>query len=84
MFTEVMKPVNNKSLIAFLFDQMNKLDENIIDVEKAKAQANLAKQVNNAMKYELDLAKVKMEISTFNNTSFTKVELRNVESKNFD
>ena len=79
-----MKPVNNKSLIAFLFDQMNKLDENIIDVEKAKAQANLAKQVNNAMKYELDLAKVKMEISTFNNTSFTKVELRNVESKNFD
>jgi hypothetical protein len=24
------------------------------------------------------------EISTFNNTSFTKVELRNVESKNFD
>jgi len=79
-----MTPVNNKSLIAFLFDQMNKLDENVIDVEQAKAQANLAKQVNNAMKYELDLVKVKMEISEFNKTSSDKVELRNVESKNFD
>jgi hypothetical protein len=63
---------------------MNKLDENVIDVEQAKAQANLAKQVNNAMKYELDLVKVKMEISEFNKTSSDKVELRNVESKNFD
>jgi hypothetical protein len=79
-----MTPVNNKSLIAFLFDQMNKLDEKLIDVEQAKAQANLAKQVNNAMKYELDLAKIKMEISTFNTTSLNKVELRNVESKNFE
>ena len=79
-----MTPVNNKSLIAFLFDQMNKLDENVIDVEQAKAQANLAKQVNNAMKYELDLVKVKMEISEFNKTSSDIVELRNVESKNFD
>jgi hypothetical protein len=79
-----MTPVNNKSLIAFLFDQMNKLDENVIDVEQAKAQANLAKQVNNAMKYELDLVKTKMEISEFNKTAIEKVELRNVESKNFD
>jgi inorganic pyrophosphatase/exopolyphosphatase len=79
-----MTPVNNKSLIAFLFDQMNKLDENLIDVEQAKAQANLAKQVNNAMKYELDLAKVKMEISEFNTKSLVKVDLRNVESKNFE
>ena len=79
-----MTPVNNKSLIAFLFDQMNKLDENLIDVEQAKAQANLAKQVNNAMKYELDLAKVKMEISEFNTKSLVKIDLRNVESKNFE
>lgn len=79
-----MKPVNNKSLIAFLFDQMDKLDSNQIDVETAKAQANLAKQVNNAMKYELDLANTKMKIAEFNKTSENKVELRNAESKNFE
>jgi copper(I)-binding protein len=79
-----MKPVNNKSLIAFLFDQMDKLDSNQIDVEQAKAQANLAKQVNNAMKYELDLANTKIKIAEFNKTSESKVELRNAESKNFE
>jgi hypothetical protein len=79
-----MKPVNNKSLIAFLFDQMEKLDENTIDVETAKAQANLAKQVNNAMKYELDLANTKIKVAEFNKTAEIKVELRNAESKNFE
>ena len=79
-----MTPVNNKSLIAFLFDQMEKLDSNTIDVEQAKAQANLAKQVNNAMKYELDLANTKMKVAEFNKTNDFKVEIRNAESKNFE
>lgn len=79
-----MTPVNNKSLIAFLFDQMEKLDSNTIDVEQAKAQANLAKQVNNAMKYELDLANTKMKVAEFNKTNDLKVEIRNAESKNFE
>jgi hypothetical protein len=79
-----MTPVNNKSLIAFIFDQMSKLDNEQITVEQAKAQANLAKQVNNAMKYELDLVNTKMKVAEHNNTSAVKVELRNVESKNFD
>jgi len=79
-----MTPVNNKSLIAFIFDQMEKLDSEKITVEQAKAQANLAKQVNNAMKYELDLVNTKMKIAEHNNTSTTKIELRNVESKNFE
>jgi hypothetical protein len=79
-----MTPVNNKSLIAFIFDQMEKLDSEQITVEQAKAQANLAKQVNNAMKYELDLVNTKMKVAEHNNTSNVKVELRNVESKNFD
>lgn len=79
-----MKPVNNKSLIAFLFDQMDKLDTDTITVEQAKAQANLAKQVNNAMKYELDLVSTKMKLAEHNKTSDVKVELRNAESKNFE
>lgn len=79
-----MKPVNNKSLIAFLFDQMDKLDNKEIDVEQAKAQSNLAKQVNNAMKFELDLASTKMKLGEYNKTSEKQIELRNAESKNFD
>jgi hypothetical protein len=79
-----MKPLNNKSLIAFIYGQMDKLDNNEIDVEQAKAQANLAKQVNNAMKYELDLANTQMKLSQHNNQSGEKIEIRNVESKKFD
>ena len=79
-----MKAVNNKSMIAFLFDQMDKLDRKEISVDDAKAQANLAKQVNNSMKYELDLAITKMKIKEHNNKHNDKIELRNAESKNFD
>lgn len=79
-----MKPVNNKSLIHFLFDQMDKLDNDIIDVSKAKAQADLAKQVNNSLKYELDRAKVKIEISQHNATFKDSIELREAETKILD
>lgn len=78
-----MKPVNNKSMIAFLFDQMDKLDKDIIDVQKAREQANLSKQVNNAMKYELDRAKTKMELTKHNAIYKDGLDLREIESKNF-
>lgn len=79
-----MTPVNNKSLLAFIFDQMAKLDNNEITTEQAKAQANLAKQANNSLKYELDLVKTKIELTEYNNTYDTNIELRNAESKNFE
>ena len=41
-----MTPVNNKSMLAFIFLQMEKLNNNEIDVQTASAQANLAKQAN--------------------------------------
>ena len=78
-----MKPVNNKSLIAFLFSQMEKLDNDEIDVNKAREQANLSKQVNNAMKYELDRAKIKMELTKHNAIYKDGLTLRDIESKNF-
>lgn len=78
-----MTPVNNKSMIAFLFDQMDKLDKDEIDVQKAREQGNLAKQVNNAMKYELDRAKVKMELTAHNAVYKDGLDLREIESKNF-
>ena len=78
-----MTPVNNKSMIAFLFDQMGKLDRDEIDVTKAKEQSNLAKQVNTAMKYELDRARVKMELTKHNAIFKDGSDLREIESINF-
>lgn len=79
-----MTPVNNKSLLGFIFDQMSKLDNGSISAEQAKAQANLAKQANNSLKYELELAKTKMELEEFNKLNNTNIDLRNAESKNFE
>ncbi len=78
------KPVNNKSMMAFLFGQMEKLDKDEIDVTKAREQANLAKQVNNSMKYELDRAKTLIELKQHNNAYQDNIPLRNAESKGFD
>lgn len=79
-----MKPVNNKSLIAFLFDQMEKLDEGKIDVQNAQAQANLAKQVNNALNYELKRADIQMKLTQHNAVYKDGLKLREAESKNFE
>lgn len=79
-----MTPVNNKSMLAFIFGQMEKLDRDEIDVQKAREQANLAKQANNAMKYELDRSKVLMELAKHNAVYKDGLNLRNIESKNFD
>jgi hypothetical protein len=80
----IMKPINNKSLLHFLFDQMEKLDNKQIDVEQAKAQANLAKQANNSLKYELERSKILMELDSHRNYCGNQIEFRNVEGKNFD
>lgn len=79
-----MIPVNNKSMIAFLFSQMEKLDTGVIDVQNAREQSNLAKQVNNAMKYELDRVNTLMELAKHNAVYKDGLDLRNIESKNFD
>lgn len=79
-----MTPVNNKSLLHFIFDQMKKLDNNEIDVQQAKAQGVLAKQANNALKYELDRANTIIKIDQYNRQSGTEVSLRNAEGKIFE
>jgi len=77
-----MKPTNNKSLLHFIFDQMEKLDKKEIDINEAKTQALLAKQANNALKYELDRANVQMKLAEHNRDS-ARIDLRNAESTNF-
>lgn len=78
-----MKPVNNKSLLHFIFDQMDKLDNKTITTEEAKAQANLAKQANNALKYELDRSRLLMDLSN-HKRDFEEIPFREAEMKNFD
>lgn len=80
-----MKPQNSKSLFSFVCDQMEKLQADEITVEKAKAQANLAKQANNLLKYELDRANIEIRISEFKKTdSNSNIAIREIESKAFD
>lgn len=77
-------PVNTKSLFHFITDKMEKLDNNEITIEHAKAQANLARQANNLLRYELERANLKMELTEFNIQNKTMIELREIESKSFD
>lgn len=80
-----MKPVNSKQLFAFICDQMEKLNTNEISVDQAKAQANLAKQANNVLNYELDRATLEIKLVEFNQIlKDTPIKIRNVESKRFD
>ena len=79
-----MKPVNSKSLLHFVFEQMEKLDSGQIDVQQAREQSNLCKQANNLLKYELDRAKVQMELTKHNAVYKDGLLLREIESKNFD
>jgi len=79
-----MKPVNSKSLLAFVFDQMEKLDNGSINNQTAREQSNLVKQANNLLKYELDRVKVKMELTRHNAVYKDGLDLREIESKNFD
>lgn len=48
---------NSKAIFQHLCNQMEKLDNNEISVDDAKAQASLSKQANNVLRYELDRAK---------------------------
>lgn len=79
-----MKPVNSKSLLSFVFDQMEKLDSDEINVQQAREQSNLVKQANNLLKYELNRAKLKMELTAHNAIYKDGCDLREIESKNFE
>ena len=79
-----MKPVNNKSLVAFLFGQMEDLKEGKITKEDAHAQAGVARQINAQMIYELNRARVLMELSKHNAVFKDGTNLREIESKNFE
>jgi len=79
-----MKPVNNKSLLHFIFDQMEKLDKKEIEVDQAKAQALLAKQANNSLKYENDRVNIQMKLASHNAIYKDGLNIRNIEGVSFE
>lgn len=56
--------MKTKAILDFLIQQMEKLDKGQISIEQAKEQANLAKQTNNVLRYELDRAIAKSKYET--------------------
>lgn len=77
-----MTPANSKSLLAFIFDQMEKLNKNEITAEQACAQAKLASQASNLLNYELKRTIVQLRLNEIGGNVTPK--LREIESKNFD
>jgi hypothetical protein len=70
------KNVNTKELLRHSFDLMMMLKAKVINVEEAKAQANLLKQANNLLRYELDRAVAYQK--------FENLEIRNIEENEGD
>lgn len=79
-----MKPVNSKSLLAFVFGQMEKLNNGEIDNETANSQAKLSQQAVNIIRLEHERSRVQIELAKCNNEINTTLELREIESKNFE
>ena len=78
-------PVNTKSLLAFIFNQMVKLDKGEIDANQACAQAKLASQANNLLDYELKRTIVQLRLKEVGgDMSSAEPRLREIESKVFD
>lgn len=78
-----MTPTNTKSLLAFVFGQMEKLDSKTIDVETANAQAKLIQQANNLLRSEHERVRVKIELDKHNHDYNSTLEFREIESLNF-
>ena len=58
---------------------MELLAQNKVTVEQAKAQANLAKQANNLLRYELDRAKAEAKLHEYNRNNKTEFNIREIE-----
>ena len=78
-------PVNTKSLLAFIFNQMERLNSGEIDANTACAQAKLASQASNVLNYELKRTIVQLRLRELGGgIGATEPRLREIESKCFD
>lgn len=58
---------------------MELLAKKRINVDEAKAQASLAKQANNMLRYEVDRAKAEMKLHEYNQRNKTDFSVREIE-----
>lgn len=78
-------PVNTKSLLSFIFNQMERLNSGEIDWQTANAQAKLASQASNLLNYELKRTIVEIRLKEIGGgIQATAPRLREIESKGFD
>lgn len=77
-----MTEINTKNLLAFIFTQMERLNQGEIDWQTANAQAKLASQANNVLNYELKRTIVQMRLKeTAGGLEQVVPVLREIESK---
>lgn len=76
---------NAKSLLAFTFGLMGKLDRGEISTSEACAQAKLISQANNTIKNELLRTALKLKMyQSHTGIEGSEVKIREIESKPFD
>lgn len=68
---ETTKKVSSKELLKHSFNMMMLLKQKLVSVEEVKAHANLLKQANNLLRYELDRA---IAIQKFENLEIREIE----------
>ena len=80
-----MEPTNQKHLYHILIETIEQVKTGAITVAKGQTISDLAARVNTAHKLEHDRSRVIMEIENHKGRNpNSKVELRNLEGKNFD
>ena len=78
-------PCNTKSLLAFIFNQMERLSNGEITANEACAQAKLASQASNVLNYELKRTIVQIRLQQMGaGIESSDVRLREIESKSFE
>lgn len=77
-----MTPVNNKSFIAHMYSQLERVANGDMDAKAGSTYASIASQINKAFDYELKRAAVQIRLYEIGQLS--EVKLRNIESKGFD
>lgn len=79
-----MKPVNEKSLLAHLFDQMDKLDKGETTESAVIAQCKLCNEATKLFTNELKRTQLAMQCDVHAKEYGVRHELRELSSKGFE
>lgn len=79
-----MKPVNNKSLLHFIFETMEKVNNKEITMKEADTIANLASKAISIQRFENEMALTEIKVREFNVKFGSNLEIRKLDAKSFD